>query len=471
MTLNQFMLILRARWWLALGIFCTFVGAMLLVSLLSVKQYRASASIIVDGKGDPSDPASSSGVTAQSMASYIATQVDIIASPRVARRVAEDLKLDQSKVYQDQWRRATGGEGDLAAWIAETKIQSNLMVTPSRESNVVDISVQWTDPKHAAELANAFAQAYINTSIELKVEPAKQFAAWFDDRARSLRADLEAKQKKLSDYEGGNGIVVSDARMDIESARLGELSTQLLTMQALLQDSQSKQRQTSGDNESLPEVLQSSLVASLKSDLSRAEAKLQDIATSLGKNHPDYQNTEAGISSLRRRIDQESAKIAASLGSTMHANMLRESDIRAALEAQKKRMLDLKHQRDQASVLTNDVVTAQRNLDAVASRLAQSNLASHTQQTNIVVLTPAVPPARHYSPKLFLNLVMGALFGTLFGIGAALFLEMLNRRVRSEAELIHLLGVPVLGIIRKIPVLAHSESSVTGLMSLKSASI
>jgi chain length determinant protein EpsF len=328
-------------------------------------------------------------------------------------------------------------------------LQKSVVVTPSRDSSVIDISMTWSDPKTAAVLANAFAQAYIDTNIELKVDPAKQYATWFDERSRALRADLEAKQKRLSDFQTETGIVAStDGRLDIENARLAELSSQLVTIQALRQDSQSRQRQAGGDSDSMAEVLQSPYIAGLKADLSKAEAKLQDIGTNVGKNHPDYQNAAAEVASLRARLGAETARIMASFGSTTQVNLRRENEIRAALEAQKKRMLDLTHERDQVAVLQNDVATAQRNLDAVTQRLAQSSLESQTQQTNVYLLTTAVEPMKKSSPKYFLNLLVGIFLGGILGLSAAMFRELTDRRVRQDQDLAQALGVP---LFAKIP--------------------
>jgi uncharacterized protein involved in exopolysaccharide biosynthesis len=266
-----------------------------------------------------------------------------------------------------------------------------------------------------------------------------------------LRADLETKHKKLSDYQKQNGLIATDERLDIENARLTELSTQLVAIQGVRQDSQSRQRQVSGDNDSLPEVLQSGLVSGLKAGLSQEEAKLKDIATNLGKNHPDYQTTQATITSLRERIDQETANIVASLNHTTQANLRRESDIRAALDAQKKLVLGLKHQHDEATDLENDVLAAQKTLDAVIQRQAQSSLESQTQQTNAVLLTPATEPLVASKPRVFFNLLAGLFLGGVLGVGVALLLELSNRKVRTEDELIQLLRVPLLGKVALSP--------------------
>jgi chain length determinant protein EpsF len=447
MNLQQVLLVLRARWLVVVSLFLAVVIAVAALTLLSQKQYTATASVVVDAK---TDPVAGIVYPSQLLSSYIATQVDIISSERVAKRVIKDLKLDQSPQAQDQWREATGGRGDFASWLAGS-LQKRLLVLPSRESDVINISVTLPDPKGAAALANAFAQAYIDTNIELKVDPAREYAAWFDERSRSLRADLETKHKKLSDYQKQNGLIATDERLDIENARLTELSTQLVAIQGVRQDSQSRQRQVSGDNDSLPEVLQSGLVSGLKAGLSQEEAKLKDIATNLGKNHPDYQTTQATITSLRERIDQETANIVASLNHTTQANVRRESDIRAALDAQKKLVLGLKHQHDEATDLENDVLAAQKTLDAVIQRQAQSSLESQTQQTNAVLLTPATEPLVASKPRVFFNLLAGLFLGGVLGVGVALLLELSNRKVRTEDELIQLLRVPLLGKVALSP--------------------
>ena len=99
--------------------------------------------------------------------------------------------------------------------------------------------------------------------------------------------------------------------------------------------------------------------------------------------------------------------------------MRRENDVRQALEAQKKKVLDLKYQHDQAAVFLSDVTAAQRDLDEVTQRLAQSNLESLTQQTNVVQLSTASVPKDPSSPKLVINLILAIFLGGVLGIGSA----------------------------------------------------
>jgi chain length determinant protein EpsF len=456
MSLNQILVILHARWRV---VFCVFGGVLFLVigiSLVWPRQYTASSSLVVDAKSDPvAGGAGVGGVSEQLLASYVNTQSDVIASRRVAQRVVRMLKLDADPALVRRWRSATKGVGDFNVWLADYLVNKKLTVapvhdSPTHASNVIEISVSWPNAELAAALANAFAQAAIETNIELKVEPAKLYANWFNQRSRALRDDLVAKQKRLSDFQNSTGLVATDEKLDVESARLTELSTQLVAIQGLRQESQSRQRGVSGNIESLPEVLQSPVIQALKADLSQAEARQPDIAARLGKNHPDYQAAVAEIANLRQRIARESANIAASLGNTTQVNVRRENDVRQALEAQKNKVLELKHAHDQAAILQSDVNSSQRALDAVSERFAQSSLESQTSQTNVVQLTTATAPLSPSSPNLILNAMIGSFLGGVFGIGVALFLEALHPRIRLDEDLLNLLGVPILAKIGSV---------------------
>jgi capsular polysaccharide biosynthesis protein len=170
MTLNQFLLILWARRTVALAVLGLTVLTTLVVSLLMPKQYTVATSVVVDVKSP--DPIAGMVLPGMMAPGYMATQVDIINSDRVAQRVVKLLRMDESPVIREQWMEATEGKGELHAWLGAL-LQKKLDVKPSRESNVINIGYTGADPAFTAAVANAFAQAYIDTNIELRVEPAQ----------------------------------------------------------------------------------------------------------------------------------------------------------------------------------------------------------------------------------------------------------------------------------------------------------
>src|SRR5207237_9782898 len=106
-------------------------------------------------------------------------------------------------------------------------LQRGLSVEPAPGSNILNVRFSAAEPLFAQAAANAFAQAYLDVSVELRVAPARQSASFLDEQAKTMRANLEAGQAKLSKFQQTKGIVVSDERLDQENARFNALVSQL----------------------------------------------------------------------------------------------------------------------------------------------------------------------------------------------------------------------------------------------------
>lgn len=461
MTLQQFLLILRARALVAMLVLLVTVLTTLVVSLILPKQYTASTAVVIDVKSP--DPIA--GIVLPGMISpgYMATQVDIISSDRVAQRVVKMLRMDESAAIKDQWKAETEGQGTLIVWLANL-LQKNLNVKPSRESNVINIQFSGADPTFAASVANSFAQSYIDVNLELKVEPARQNAAWFEQQTKIARDRLEAAQSALSTFQQETGIVAANERIGYESAKLNDLSAQLTTIQAQTADSRSKAQTASGSG-TLTEVLQNPVINSLKSDIARLEAKLQESNINLGRNHPQTQRNESELASLKAKLASETQVVSKSITTSYEVGRQMEKDLLEAIEKQKNRVLSLNKQSDEISVLSRDVESAQRAFEGVSQRAALTRLESLSVQTNAVVLNPADAPAMPSKPRVFLNVLVSIFLGTLLGVGAALMLELANRRIRSIEDLAEGLDLPVLAAISK----AHSPHAGRGFFSRRKA--
>lgn len=446
MTLGQFFGILRARWWVALLVLALTVGIAVGVTMMLPKKFMASATVVVDTKPDPVSAMMYGGMASPA---FMATQVDVIQSERVAQRVVRNLKLTQNPQIRAQWIEATKGQGNIEVWLGQN-FQRSMEVKPSRESNVITVSYKAPDPQFAAALANAFVQAYLEIGLELRVDPAKQYSAFFDTRAKESRETLERAQAKLSAYQKEKGIIATDERLDIENSRLNELSSQLVALQAVASESGSRQAQAQGAGaDKMQEVLNNALVTGLKSDLSRAEAKLQEMGSRLGDAHPQVEEAKANIAALRSKVEAETGRVTGGVGVTNTINRQREWEVRASLEAQRTKVLRLKAVRDEGSVLSRDVESAQRAYEAVVVRFNQTTLESQNTQSNVNLLTPASPPLEPSSPKLMLNSLVAVFLGTLLGVGIALGIEMIDRRVRSNDDVAAAMGLAVIGVLPK----------------------
>jgi chain length determinant protein tyrosine kinase EpsG len=450
MTLQQFLAILRGRWRLAMATMTLVVAAVVSVSLLLPKKYTAKAQVLVDVKGP--DPILGLVLPAQMLPAYMATQVDIVTSQKVALMVVDALRIHENPVAIERWRDETDGVGSIRHFYADLLFR-NLEVRPARDSSLLTIAYTAVDPSFSAAVANAFAQAYLDTSVQIKVEPAKQTSGFFTMQTQALRDRLEAAQSRLSAYQRDKGIVSADERLDVENARLAELSTQLTALQAQTVEAAERrklaqERSARGSAGDVPEVLQSGLIQQLTAEQARLEGRLKEQATTFGPSHPDIVKLREQIAEIKSRVADETATVMGSIVNTSWIFTQREAELKAALEKQRAKVLQIKQVRDDLAVLQRDVENAQKNHDLVAARLGQSTLESQNSQANGVLLNPAVEPVKPSSPRVLLNTAVSAVLGGLLGIAVALAAELRRRRIRSSADLNAAAAVPVMGVLR-----------------------
>lgn len=443
MSFSQFLNILRARKWVVLLCLLVVVGTATALSLLWPKSYQATSSVLVDVKG--ADPLTGAYAPGALLPGYMATQVDVLTSRTVAVKVVEKLHLTDNATIRQQWQDDTQGKGDIRYWLADLLLKK-LDVKPSRESSVIEINFSSENPQFAALIASTFADAYIETNLDLRIEPAKQTSDWFEKQLKGLRTNLEQAQKTLSRYQQEKGIVAVDERLDVENARLAELSSLVVGAQSQKVESVSRQRQMAeaGNRDGVADIANNPLIQNLKSDLARSEAKLSELSARLGRNHPQLKEAQAEVDGIRQKLDAEIKVASSGITNTAQMQQKRESELRSALASQKSRVLELKKQRDEMSLLTREVENAQRAYDAALQRASQTRLESQANQTNVVLLTRAVEPTTPAKPKVLLNIILSVFVGTMLGIGFAFLRELIDRRVREADDLADLLQTRVL---------------------------
>jgi succinoglycan biosynthesis transport protein ExoP len=450
MNLNQFFLIMWARRRLILATMLVVVSAAVAASLLIPPRYLASASVVVEFKGV--DPITGAIFPAQLMPSYMATQVDIIQSRAVALKVAKALKLSDNPDMKAAFLEQSEGRGSIENWLADGLLGS-VDVKPSHESSVVDINFVDRDANFAAAAANGFAQAYIQTNLDLKTAPARESAAWYDGQLKELRDQYESAQARLSKYQTDKGITSTEQKLDVEVAKLSEISTQLVQVQAQSYEGASRQKQLDEfiskhrSVDSLPEVLSSPVIQELKARLSIAEARFSQAPNTLGKNHPEYQRMQSEVDNLHKKLDEEITTAASVINNNLRITQGRERELRDAVAAQKTRLLELNRHRDELGILMKEVENAQHAYESASQRHVQTSLESRVDQGNVVVLNPAVPPVKPSFPKLPLNVLLAIVAGMLLGVPLALLREVLDRRIRGVGDFIDAVGMPVWGVM------------------------
>lgn len=445
MNLYSLACILLARKWTIIIATLAATLAAVVIVLITPKSYTASTDLLVDGRG--LDPVSGQFQPARMTSAYIATQADIIRSRNVAAKVIEQLDLHQSPAMIE----AASLSGDHA--LDQRRIfgflGKGLIVVPKRDSSVLSIAFQAQNPQLAAQLADAFAQAYIFTNLELRIEPAKQTTRWYNQQLTSLRNELIEKQNALSNYQEKHNIIASSDRLDLESSKLNELSSMLTAVQSERLNSQSRSDQITNTKRGQLETraLDNPQVQKLATDLAQAQARLSELATQVGENHPQYRQAASEVDALKKQMNRMLELISGSLRSSVELSQAREDQLKAELAAQKELVLQLSRSRNELTLLKQEADNAQAAYDAALARTAQTRLESQIAATDVAILNNALVPSSPTSPKPMLTLLLAVLLGLMSGIAIALGSEWLDPRIRTIADLEQGLGLPVLAVM------------------------
>jgi polysaccharide biosynthesis transport protein len=451
MTIHQLFLILRARYRLILMTLLVTVLAAIAVTYVMPPRYKATTTLVVDFKNV--DPITGVFVPVQLLLSnFMATEVDILESTAVALNVVKALRLPDDPDQKQKFMEATEGRGAIENWLAAALLKK-LDVKPSKESRVIEVSFTNPDPDYAARVANAFAQSYIQTNLEMRVAPARESATWFNAQLKQLRSQYEDAQSRLSKYQTERGITSTDQKLDVEAAKLAEISSQLVQVQAQAYENASRQRQldefTSSNRnvDSLPEVLASPVIQELKTRLSAAESRLSQASNSFGVNHPEYLRAQSEVTSVRKKLKDEINTAASVINNNLRITQSRERELRDAVASQKTRLLELNRHRDELGVLMKEVDNAQHAYETASQRHTQTSLESRMDQGNVAILAPAIVPIEPAFPKMPLVAALAIVVGGLLGAGLALAAELIDRRVRGVEDLIEAVGTQVWGIL------------------------
>ncbi len=313
MSLGQLLLILHARRWLIAAIV---TGALLLAVALWLvlpKVYTADTSVMVDFESR--EPFAPTDARVPLAPGYMETQVELVASHAVALNVTDRLKLIEVPEVKRKFMRAKDGKGSIRDWVAEDLLLKHLTVKPGRHSRVINIRYEARDPRLAAMIADAFAQAYVEMHLDLDIEPARRNTAWLEEQLKPLRQKAEAAQAQLTAYLQKNQVMTGEDRLDTEMQRL----------------------------------------ASLNSELSAAQTEMYAArARGLGDNHPELQSAREREQALARGVTTQKARV---------------------LQMKKQRDQVAMLQRDaEAAETTYDKAMARHNQVFLESRADQTNI-------------------------------------------------------------------------------------------------
>ncbi|MBN9010857.1 MAG: GumC family protein, partial [Rhizobiales bacterium] len=316
--------------------------------------YKSEVTLLIEtGESDLTRPATATNDVQEPLDEQaIASQVQLIKSRDLARRVADKLKLADTPEYQ----KAISGQSffnsllarfglarSASSTSAEEKVlahyYANLQVYAIDKSRVIAIDFSSTDPKLAADGANAIATEYLALQREARRDTTEDATRWLESEIADLREKVKEAEAKVAQYRAEHGLFSGGGTtpVTLPEQQLADLNTELTRVRAAKADAEAKAVQLraaiqSGAASNLPDVLNSQLIQRLVEQQVALKAQIAQLSATLLPGHPRMQELQAQVRDLDRQIAGEAQKIVASLETEASLATAREEEILKGLD-------------------------------------------------------------------------------------------------------------------------------------------
>ncbi|MEJ2201224.1 MAG: polysaccharide biosynthesis tyrosine autokinase [Desulfuromonadaceae bacterium] len=490
--LRDYLRVIQKRRGTVVTVFLSVLVAVMLFTFSATPLYQGSVKVLIE-KVEPNDLTNRYYYRPYDPEFY-ETQVQLIKSQAVALKVVKLLSLEEKYATyfpQDEspgfgamltgWLRGvkqslqgmfSGGEESagglsgreeksLAERIAES-ISADISVAPVKESRIIIISYLSPNPELAALIPNTVAKAFIEVTLEMKMESTRQTMEWMTRKAEEERKKLESAEVNMQQNMRENDIVTLEDRLTVVPQRLSEISTQLVRAEAKRKEFEAlyaKVRRVA-DNpdaaESIPTIASDGALQTIRSQILTAEQQIMEMSRKYGEKHPLMIKSRGDLTVLREKRIQEIARIVASIRNEFELSQSTERSLRSQLEKTKSEAQTLNEKYIQYGSLKREADTNRQLYDALMLKIKEQSIVGETQPVNLWIVERAMFPEAPAKPRKGVNLLLGLLVGVFGGIGLAFFIEYLDNTVKNPEELEQTLGVGVLGVVARTSLMLAS---------------
>ena len=401
---------------------------------------------------------------------YATTQNKIIASRSVAERVVRKLSLHEDPDFNGVPEEQRGSWKPVTITQAAQKLQRQVTVLQERETRLVHVLAKDQKPERAMLIANTVATAYIEKTMQDKLGATTSALEWLGKQLDGLKLQLEQSELALHEFsEQHTNLAVSlEDQQNIISANIAQLSSDLLKARARRIEHEARVQEMQAANREDPfevyagAALQKGLLISdLKATYQSLLRQQYTMSPQYGDAHPKMVAIQNQLESIKRALRAEIDGMIQIAQSDLKEAQHVELGLRDELARANKQGLELNLQEITQRRLTRERDNQSKLYGTLLERTAQTDLTRALQVSYVRVVDQALVPGVPVSPKVTMNLVLGALVGLLLGVGLALMLEQLDRTIRTveDAEAV---GVTILGIMPKIDETMSSTASTYG---------
>jgi polysaccharide biosynthesis transport protein len=374
---------------------------------------------------------------------FLATQVSILECDELAGDTIQRLGLGGAE-------KSGGKVVGIPVTMQTAAIrgfQSRLHVERAKDTRMILVKYESTDPKEAAAVVNSLVDDYIEYNFRTKYDASRQATGWMEQRLDELKVKVEKSEQAMVDYERRNNIVSVGEKQTVAEARLDDLNKNLSAAQAERLSKGSVYKMVT-ENEAQVGFIQSS---SLLNGLEAKEVDLKEqysVAVSqYGPTYPKALAIQDQLKDLESLIVRERKRAVENVRSEYQEAAEREKALSEAVtrqnvEVEKVNQLLIEH-----NLLKREFESNQQLYDSLLAHLKDANVSAGLRATNIHVIDRAVPPATPIRPDKARNIAFALAAGLGLGVALALTREALDNSIKSAQEIEKLTGLPTLAIV------------------------
>lgn len=453
--------IFRQRWLVGSVIaLALLVG--LVVTLLATPMYQAQSKVALKPYGQyvVEGQDVEQGVPSSQFYEYISTQIEVIKSRSLAETVATNLNLATRNDFlgKDVDEGRAPGMSDEQWLEAKKKMAVSLLVgsveaTSSPENWVITIGFRSESPTLAAEIANAYADAFVASGSSSTIESNRYALDYLLKQIEETRKRLAEAEQVTNTYARKSGIIVQQSGDDenptastLTASNLASINARVANAKAARIEAEQRWRAIQNlPAAQLPEVQSNPVLQGLVSERTEKSAQLADLRQRYNDDFPQIRNLEAQLKVLDAQIERSSADIKATVRNQYLVAQAQERALASELAALTGERLVEQDQQVELSVLDREAQALRDQLKTLLDRYNQINSAANVEPDTITKLDPAVVPGSPYSPNLLTNLGLALVFGVALAGLLAVLRETLDDRIRSLDEVEEKIGLPLLG--------------------------
>jgi uncharacterized protein involved in exopolysaccharide biosynthesis/Mrp family chromosome partitioning ATPase len=457
---------LRARWALVLTpMILLLVGAVAWLALVP-PLYAAVTQILIDPRGiqvvkdgvTPSDQASDASLL------LVDSQIRVLISDDVLRQVVSRFKLDQDPEFVRSSSPLDALKGSLSSLLGASGGPSDDTLTALRtlrdrtaarrleRSFVVELAVTTQSRQKSADLAQAIAETYLATVSQAQAQVTRKAGDAVAGRLGELQDDLREAEDKAQKFRAANNLVGTRGQLVSEQA-LTQLNQQLGAARARAGELRGRLAQIEAvangraDLNSVTEIVQSTTIAQLRSQLAQIEAARADTVSNLGPRHPTLRTSELQVQTLRNDINAEIRRIAAATRNDYRSALANEASLAATLESRKKEALSVDRSFVRLRELERQVEASRAVYEAFLVRARELQEQQRLDTSTSRIISPASLPARRLGPPIPAIFAAAVAAGLGIGVALALLAVPAAGRVGSRRRLQQLAGLPVIAAL------------------------